>query len=111
MVKYEDFKFHPLQDDKILLIEPVKYKDIIIPPGFISDGASVPYIARFFNIRRYRMDYLPCAVIHDYLCDLEEYRKADEYFCSCFRELGINKLTSKIMYKAVRLHHKLKYGE
>ena len=76
MIRYSDFVFHPLKDNRVQLVKEVKYKDITIPKGYKSDGASIPYIAKIFNIARFRMDYLPCAIIHDYLCDLEQYKKA-----------------------------------
>ena len=109
-LKYSDFLFQPLKNNKIKLKKEVKYKDITIPTNFTSDGATIPWIAKIFNITRYRMDYLPCAIIHDWLCDLEEYKKADEYFCECFKELYVNKRDAKIMYLAVRFWHKIRYN-
>ena len=108
-MRYSDFQFIPLRDNKVKLLKEVKYKDITIPKSFRSDGASIPYIAKLFNIARYRMDYLPCAVIHDYLCDLEEYKKADEYFCECLKELRVDKFSRVLMVKAVKIYHKLRY--
>ena len=110
MLKYSDFVIQPLKNNKIKLLKEVKYKDITIPKGFRSDGASIPYIAKVFNIVRFRMDYLPCAIIHDYLCDKEEYNKADKYFCECMKELQISKITRKIMYNSIRIYHKIRYG-
>jgi hypothetical protein len=111
MIRYSDFVFHPLKDNRVQLVKEVKYKDITIPKGYKSDGASIPYIAKIFNIARFRMDYLPCAIIHDYLCDLEQYKKADKYFCECLRKLKISKLTRKTMYYAVRMYHLVKYKQ
>ena len=110
-IKYSDFLFQPLKNNKIKVKKEIKYKDIIIPENFVSDGASIPYIAKLFNITRYRMDYLPCAIIHDYLCDKEEYKKADECFHNCLKELKVGKISRTLMYYAVRVYHKLKYGE
>lgn len=81
-LKYSDFQFIPLRDNKVKLLKEVKYKDITISKSFRSDGASIPYIAKLFNIARYRMDYLPCAIIHDYLCNLGEYKKQMSIFMS-----------------------------
>ena len=109
MLKYSDFVLQPLKEHKFKVLKSITYKDIVIPAGFRSDGASVPRI--FWSIfPPNRTDYLPCAIIHDYLCDLEEYKKADIYFCDCLKELQVDKFSRKIMYNAVRLYHKIEYG-
>jgi len=106
---YSEFKLQPLKEHKFKLLEPVKYKDIIVPSGYRTDGASVPR-AFWFIFPPNRTDYLPCAIIHDYLCDLEEYNKADTYFCDCLKELQVDKFSRKLMYNAVKIYHKIRYG-
>jgi len=109
-LRYSDFKLQPLRNHKFKLLEPVRYKDIEIPKNFRTDGASVPRI--FWSIfPPNRTDYLPCAVIHDYLCDKGEYKKADEYFRECLKEIRVSKVTRCLFYYAVRIYHKLKYKE
>lgn len=108
-LKYSDFIFQPLKNNKVKLKKKVKYKDIIIPEGFVSDGASVPYIAYLFNYTKYRPDYLPCAILHDYLCDLELYDKADKCFLNCLLDLKVGKFTSYLFYYAVKIYHFFKY--
>ena len=110
-LKYSDFIFQPLKNNKLKLKKEVKYRDIVISENFRSDGASIPYIAKIFNITRYRMDYLPCAIIHDYLCDKGEYKKADKYFKECLEELKVDEFSRTIMYYAVRIYHKLRYRQ
>jgi len=109
MIRYSDFVFHPLKDNRVQLVKEVKYKDITIPKGYKSDGASIPYIAKIFNIARFRMDYLPCAIIHDYLCDLEQYDKADKYLLQLGKELSIKKIKLYTVYFSVRLYHLVRY--
>ena len=108
-LKYSNFKLQPLKSHKFKLLEPVKYKDIEVPKGFTSDGASVPRFA-WFIFPPNRTDYLPCAIIHDYLCDLEQYNKADKYFKECLKHLQVNKIHRCIMYYAVRIYHKIRYN-
>ena len=108
--KYSDVILQPLKSHKFKVVKPIKYKDLLIPFGFRTDGASVPRIFwSFFPPNR--TDYLPCAIIHDYLCDLGEYRKADERFKQCLEELRVDRFSRVIMYLAVRLYHKIKYGQ
>ena len=107
MFKYSDFKLQPLKEHKFKLLAPVKYKDITIPAGFRTDGATIPRCFWCFYPPN-RTDYIPAAIIHDYLCSLGEYRKADEYFKEALTELHIDKFTIFIFYNAVRFYHFLK---
>jgi len=98
MLKYSDFWLQPLRNHKFKLIKDVKYKNLIIPKNFRTDGASVPRL--FWSIfPPNRTDYLPCAIIHDYLCDKEEYKKADKYFDECLKEIKIPKWQRIVMVK------------
>jgi len=109
-MKYSDVNLQPLKEHKFKVTEPFKFKEIEIPRGYRSDGASVPRVF-WCLFPPNRTDYLPCAIIHDYLCDKGEYKKADKYFKECLKELGVDKFSRALMYLAVRLYHKIKYGE
>lgn len=108
-LRYSKFKLQPLKNHKFKVVLSVKVCDIIIPSGFISDGASIP---RLFWVLfpPNRTDYLPCAVLHDYLCDKGEYKKADECFKQCLHKLEVDKFSRVLLYSAVRIYHKLRYG-
>jgi len=108
-LRYSDVILQPLKSHKFKVIKSFKFKDVEVPFGFKTDGASVP---RFFwcLFPPNRTDYLPCAIIHDYLCDKGEYKKADKCFKECLEELGVDKISGSLMYLAVRIYHKLKYG-
>jgi len=109
-MKYSDINLQPLKEHKFKVVKPFRFKDIIIPYGFRTDGASIPRI--FWSLfPPNRTDYLPCAIIHDYLCDKKEYKKADEYFKECLEELKVDKFSRTIMYLAVRLYHLIKYRQ
>ena len=109
-LKYSDIKLQPLKSHKFKVIEPFRYKNIEIKKGFRTDGASVPRL--FWSIfPPNRTDYLPCAIIHDYLCNKEEYKKADKYFKECLEELKVDKFSRTIMYYVVRIYHKLRYKQ
>ena len=108
MLKYSDVILQPLKDHKLKVRNPFVFKNIKIPEGFITDGASVPRI--FWAIfPPNRTDYLPCAIVHDFLCDKGDYKKADRCFLNCLRQLAVGKLTTYIMYCAVRLYHLIRY--
>ena len=107
-LKYSDIHLQPLKSHKFKVIKPFTYNSEVISKGFVSDGASVPRL--FWSIfPPNRTDYLPCAIIHDYICDKEEYTKADIYFCKCLKDLYVSKITRVLLLTAVRLYHKIKY--
>ena len=109
-MKYEDVHLQPLKKHKFKVVKPIKFNDVEIPAGYETDGASVPRI--FWTLfPPNRTDYLPCAIVHDYLCDKGEYRKADEYFEECLKRLGVDWFSRKLMHAAVRVYHKIRYGQ
>jgi len=110
-MKYSDFIYQPLKNHKLEVKKNIYVKecDITIPEGYRTDGASVPRI--FWSIfPPNRTDYLPCATIHDFLCDAEKYYKADECFEKCLIKLQVNKFSRIIMVFAVKFYHRIKYG-
>jgi len=105
---YKDIKLSPLKGDKYILLEDLLYKDITVPEGYITNGANIPRV--FWSIwPPNRSDYMPAVVVHDYLCDMEDYDRADEYFKDIMEYLGINKITIFLFYYSVRLYHKIVY--
>ena len=107
---YRDVLLQPLKSHKFKVAKPFTFRDIRIPKGFVTDGASVPRI--FWSIfPPNRTDYLPCAIIHDYLCDLEVYKKADRCFLECLKHLRVSKFATYTMFIAVRLYHIIRYKE
>jgi len=108
-LKYSDFVIQPLKNHRFKLLKSIKTKCGVIQKGYETDGASIPRILWCF-LPPNRTDYLPCAVIHDWFCDKEEYKKADECFLDCLKELNVDKFTRTCLYYGVRIYHKIKYG-
>jgi len=109
-MRYSDILLQPLKSHKFKVAKPFTFRGIMIPKGFVTDGASVPRV--FWSLfPPNRTDYLPCAIVHDYLCDLREFRKADECFLECLKHLKVSKFTTYTMFIAVRLYHMIKYKE
>ena len=87
-------------------IESLSNGDYQIKKGFVTDGASVPLVARllFPPVNK----YFGAVVIHDAYCkkanQTGEYswrHKADQEFYSNLIECGTNKIRAKLMSKAV----------
>lgn len=88
-------------------------KEIIIPSGYTSDGASIPKI--FWWLLSPFEDYFKCCVLHDYLCDLFhlnllERKTCDEIFLEAMSEVGIKKSTRLTLYFFVRIYGMLRYN-
>lgn len=85
------------------LLETYKYKDIIVPKGFVTDGASVPRL--FWGIMPPVHRYFLAAVVHDYLLYTGHNRRsADRVFGDALKEHGISGVKRWVMYRAVRAH-------
>ncbi len=96
---------------KVLIYETLSGNLIIVPQGFISDGASIP---RFF----WRLigspwsgKYGRAAVVHDFMCFSKEFtrKQADIVFYESMKELGVPYWKRKIMYFAVRFGGKFQH--
>jgi len=107
---YNDIKISPRPDDRYKVLESFSYGDIVIPVGYKTNGADIPRPLWIFFPPN-RSTYLPAVIIHDYLCDIKEFKKADELFKEILILLEINKFTIWVFYKGVRLYHKIRYGK
>lgn len=101
---YNLVKTSPLPNLRFQLLKSFSYKDVTVPKGYKTNGADVPRIFWSF-FPPYRSDYLPAVIVHDYLCDIGEYKKADDYFESIMIELNIGKVTVFVMVGSVRIYH------
>ncbi|CAD7288201.1 DUF1353 domain-containing protein [Campylobacter suis] len=109
MVKINRPILKPVEKDKFELMSEYVYKDIIVPKGFKTNGANVPRL--FWSIFPPNSpEYLSAVVMHDWLCELEQYRKADEYLKEMMSALGCSYLKTMIFYYSCRVYHKIRYG-
>ncbi len=86
---------------------------IIVPKGFSSDLASIPWPASMFIPKSGK--YNSAAVLHDYLYSIRgaivelnnpkkrSRKDCDEIFCESMRVLGVHSFKCKIMFRAVRI--------
>lgn len=79
----KDIKVHPTVlpngETGWITLEPIIFKDQIIPPGFFFNGGNVP---RPFWVLISPNDpmLMACFAVHDFLCDKKQYIKADNYY-------------------------------
>ena len=101
-------KVQPYDIHRFLLLEDFTYEGITVPKGYITNGADTPRLLWFIYPPN-RPDYLPAVILHDYLCDKEEYKLADKLFKFCLRDLEVHPSTIFIFHKGVVTFHYVKY--
>ena len=92
----EDFRWY---------FEEVDGDSVIIPKGFIFDGASIPFPITVV-LPKVHPDYMQSAALHDYLLDnlraILTRNFIDIQFYNSLRVLGNSKIRSWCMYQAVK---------
>lgn len=89
-----------------VLLKDFTYRDVTVKKGFISNGANVPRFAWSIVPPNY-MEIQGPIVIHDYLCKLEFYTKADDLLEVMLKERNITKFQRRFIMLGVRLYTKL----
>jgi len=107
---YEEIKISPLKNDRYVLLDDFVYKDIVVPKGYVTNGADIPRVFWSFWPPN-RSEYLPAVVVHDYLCDAERYPEADKYFKEILNKLNVKKSTVFLSTAFVGLYHRVRYGK
>lgn len=101
-------KTQPTGNGTEIATEEYNYRDVVISCGFESDGATVPRFLWWLYPPFYP-DYKTASFVHDNLCRLEQYAKADRYFYELLVKGGVKKSTRRNFVKAVSLWHKVAY--
>ncbi len=106
---YKSVAIQPLMGNKYEVLKDITYKDIVVPEGYKTNGANIPRL--FWPIfPPNKSDLMPAVIIHDFLCDQEEYKKADTYFAEVLEILQIRAIDRFLLVYAVKVYHKLRYG-
>ena len=77
--------------------------EVAIPPGFVTDLASVPRPLWWFISPAGK--HSQACVVHDYLYDnaIGTKKQADEIFFEALKELGVPRVRAWVMYLGVKL--------
>ncbi len=101
-------KTQPTGNGTEIVIEEFRYRDITLKVGFESDGATIPRI--FWTLYPpFYPDYKTASMVHDNLCKLEQYGKADEYFNEILLKCNVKDRTRKNLVRGVVFWHKIAY--
>jgi hypothetical protein len=98
----------PLSKHRYKVVFDYRYKDVTVPKGYITNGANIPRIFWSFYPPNLS-DIMEAVVMHDYLCDLKQYDKADESFKELLELSSIRKISVYILWGTVRAYHFLRY--
>ncbi|MDM5272070.1 hypothetical protein PGH07_07750 [Sulfurovum sp. zt1-1] len=109
---------------RVVVTDDYTYKDVSVPKGFVSDGASITFLywmivgiglisidlgywlfaVVLFAVRTpFHPKHLTASIVHDHLCRMGEYEKGDQYF----REILLHtddRYRAEIKYRAVRFY-------
>lgn len=101
-------KVQATKNDKFFLIESYKYNSVVIPKGFITNGADIPRVF-WFVVHPFKPKFFPAVIIHDYLIKIatnkDEIIYANYYFEKILLQIE-NSLKTRIMIIAVKLYWK-----
>lgn len=103
-----DLILKPLKGHKYQVEKVFRYQNIQVPSGFKTNGADIPRFLWVFWPPN-RSDFMKAVVVHDYLCDKENYSLADTLFKEALQEDGASKFTVWSFYTSVNLYHRLRY--
>lgn len=101
-------------DNKFILLQEFKYyselleAEVVVPVGYRTDFASIPWFAQ--SIVQVNNETIHPAVIHDYLCDTDQYSQKiiDRVFLEAL-EVVQSRITKRIaMFSMVRLYQRAK---
>ena len=92
-----------------VLDKAYKVKNISIPIGYESDGLSLKFKLFRLVVSKYSPKFMPFFFIHDYLCDKEKYRLADDIGQEILYDIE-KSVRTNMMMKLIRFYHYIKYG-
>ena len=89
--------------NKFRLLEPLYTPEVIVPVGFVTDGASVPRI--FQNLVPSYHRYLLACVVHDYMCENRDAFPVSEIrrvFKLNLKRSGVSQVYRNVLYYATK---------
>lgn len=115
MVWLTTLKTEQLERTSFKLIEDLKYGELTVPRGFITNYASIKVLHNILLFPLYALvsgygNY--ASTLHDYLYKIKLYdrKTCDLIFYKALRDEGVAKWRAAIMWAGVRIGGKKSYG-
>nr|DAX81627.1 MAG TPA: Protein of unknown function (DUF1353) [Bacteriophage sp.] len=109
ILKIQRPTLQPYNKDQFKNAVDYTYKDVTVPVGYLTNGANIP--RPFWSLFPPNSpEYLSAALVHDYMYDQQDYKKADRYFKEMLKALGCSRLKINLFYYAVRIYSRIKFG-
>ena len=118
---YRQLKVHPLPNHRYRLLEPYTYITneghvILIPAGYITDGATIPQVLWSVGVPPNDSNTLPAVVVHDWLCsnahidgyNIEEFNYANKIFEEFLLKLNLNTFRVSFLVYGVKAYQLLR---
>ena len=99
----------PQPNGTFRLYKPYEIYGIKVPDGFTTDGLTLKTRLLRLIVDKYQPKFAPFFVVHDWFCANDNYKVADEVGSKILFEIE-NSWRTRLMMRAVRLYHKIKYG-
>lgn len=82
-----------------------KPKTIVVPKGYLTDGASIPKVLWSLIGSPYQPRFLTAAIVHDFCCDQEyDVTEMSDLFFELLKLSNVRDLPAKLMRQAVYLY-------
>ncbi|MGE6433156.1 DUF1353 domain-containing protein [Shewanella baltica] len=85
-----------------------KVQALIIPQGYVTDGASIP--KPFWSVigSPYLPEFIAAAIVHDYCCEANwNVTEMSELFFRLLKDANVKNVTAKTMKHAVKVYKSL----
>ena len=96
-------------NNTLIVIEDYAIDGVVIPKGFETDGLTLKIRLLRLIVDKYSPKFSPFFVVHDWFCSRNNYKQADDVGSKILFEIE-DSWRTRIMMRAVRLYHRLKYG-
>lgn len=85
--------------NRIKTYAPIKYKEVTVPVGYVSDGLTK-------LVNKYSPNCLRAALVHDFICETRclPRKTGDQYFLEILKLDGVKWFKRNRMYYAVRAY-------
>jgi len=99
----------PTSNGTFKLYKDYEINGIFVPKGFETDGLTLKIRLLRLLVDKYQPKFSSFFVVHDWFCSINNYKQADDVGSQILFKIE-NSFRTRLMMKAIRLYHRIKYG-